>query len=363
MQTLTHIPKVILFLILCALCVPLAAQQKQVVAVMEPVAASPSVTNMNKGQVRGAMEDFLTKSKRYRVVDRGRADLVFEELHLQRTNAMIDPSTAKAIGKHLAADIVCVSEIAKDEGYTNINISLINVETGVVAKSGSETVLGDGPAVIRKATEKIASRITGIQTDEERAAQSALRGLMTFGFYASAGIPMGDFAGMEYPPTTHFPVTQSEGYKPGFGGRFTMTFPLFFRHLALRAGAGFMVNGGSNTAPGYSNLDLNYIAFGASGELQVFFDEAYRHRGTYLFGGATFNSETFQESSDGFTDNVRKMRPGATAGIGHTFASAQRRAGGWTMELAYHTTLSAKDTSIGEPVSADYVRLSAGFVF
>jgi len=363
MRTLSHIPKAILLAALCAFCAPLAAQQKQVVAVMEPVAVSANVTNMNKGQVRGAMEDFLTRSKRYRVVDRARADLVFEELHLQRTNAMIDPSTAKAIGKHLSADFVCVSEIAKEEGYTNINISLINVETGVVAKSGSDTVLGDGPAVIRKATEKIASRITGIQTDEERATQSALRGLMTFGFYASSGIPMGDFAGVEFPATIHFPVAQSEGYNPGFGGRFTMTFPLFFKHLALRAGAGFMVNSGSNTAPGYSNVDLNYIAFGASGEVQIFFNESYRHRGTYVFGGATFNSETFQESSDGFTDNVRKMRLGGTAGIGHTFASAQRKAGGWTLELAFHTTLSAKDTSIGDPVSADYVRLSAGFVF
>ncbi len=95
------IPKAILLALICAVCAPLAAQQrKPVVAVMEPVAGSHSVTSLNRGQVRGAMEDFLTRSRGYRVVDRRRADQVFGELNLQRTSGMIDPNTAKEIGRH-----------------------------------------------------------------------------------------------------------------------------------------------------------------------------------------------------------------------------------------------------------------------
>jgi len=361
MHPLSLIPKAILLALICALCAPLSAQQrKPVVAVLEPVVGSHNVTSLNRGQVRGAMEDFLTRSRGYRVVDRRRADQVFGELNLQRTSAMIDPTTAKEIGKHLSADFVCVSELIKEEGYTNINISLINVVTGVVQKSGSETVYGDSPATIRAATEKIASRITGAKTDEQIATQSAQRRNVTFGMYANVGIPMGEFGGVEYPAVAGMPVPQTEGYDPGFGARFTMTFPLLFRYMGFRAGASFAFNTGANTAPGYSNESLTYMAFGASGELQFFFDESYRHRGTYLFGGAAFNNETFTRS--GVSQVERKMRLGGTAGLGHSF-TATNGGGGWTLELAYHTTLSGKDSTTGGSVSADYIRLGVGYVF
>jgi len=363
MSRLTLIPRAILLAAVCLFCAPLLSQQgRPVVAVMEPVAGSHNVTSLNKGQVRGAMEDFLTRSRNWRVVDRRRADQVFGELNLQRTSAMIDPNTAKEIGKHLSADYVCVSELIKEEGYTNINISLINVVTGVVQKSGSETVYGDSPAAIRAATEKIASRITGLQTDEQRATQRAMRRNVTFGLYANVGVPMGEFGGVEIPPVSGMPVTQTEGYNAGFGARFTMTFPLLFRYMGLRAGAGFAYNGGTNTAPGYSDIELTYLAIGASGELQVFFDESYRHRGTYLFGGATANNETFIRIDGGRTDTNRKMRLGATAGLGHSF-TARNGGGGWTLELAYHTTLTGKDTINGDILAADYLRLGVGYVF
>ena len=76
---------------------------------------------------------------------------------------MIDSSTAKAIGKHLGADFVCTSELIKEEGYTSINISLINAETGVVAASGSRLIEGENPGVIAKATEEIASGMLGVK--------------------------------------------------------------------------------------------------------------------------------------------------------------------------------------------------------
>jgi hypothetical protein len=357
-----HIPKAILVAAICAFCAPLASQQGQrVVVVLEPVAGSASVTDLNRGQVRGAMEEFLTRSRDYRVIDRARADQVFGELSLQRTSLMIDANTAKAIGRHLSADLVCASEITKDEGHTNINISLIDVETGVVARSGSETVQGDDPAAIRAATERIAARVTGTKTNEQIATQRALRRNVAFGLYAGVGVPVGDFGGVDVPAIpSDLPVPQTQGYDPGVTARLTMTFPLFSRFLAFRAGAGFAYNGGTNTAYGYPDLGLGYLAVGAGGELQVFFDESFKHRGTYVFGGAAVNNETFSESDTSHT--VKKTRLGATVGLGHTF-SPKAGKGGWTIELAYHATLSGKDTNAGDPIAADYIRLGVGYVF
>jgi len=360
MRGFTQISKAVLLAAACALSAPLAAQQrKPVVAVLEPAGTA---TAGNKLSVTGALEDFLRESKRYTVVDRKHTSQILGELQHQRT-ATIDPKTAKAMGKQLGANVLCVSEMQKDEGYTVINISLINVETGVVERSGSDTVIGNNPKVVRDTTVNIAAKMMGMKTYEQVAIQKALRRSVTFGLYASAGIPMGEFAGVDYPATPQFTVPQTEGYNPGFGARFTMTFPLLFRYVGLRAAGGFMLNSGYNTAAGYADVDLTYLAIGASAELQIFFDESYRHRGTYLFGGGTINGEMFQRD-DGFTDTYRKTRAGWTAGLGHTFPAKKGR-GGWTLELAYHATLQSNDETgaADTDVAANYLRLSAGYVF
>jgi hypothetical protein len=146
---------------ICAFCAPPASQKKQMmVAVLEP---SGDAGRMNKSTLRGTIEQFVTNSKGYRVVDRARADQVFNELSMQRESAMIDPATAKAIGKHLGADLVCASEIIKEEGCANINVSLINVETGVVSASGSKLVVGDDPKAIADAATEIASAMLRVK--------------------------------------------------------------------------------------------------------------------------------------------------------------------------------------------------------
>jgi hypothetical protein len=153
--------KAILLASLCFAPAPLASQKKQmVVAIMEP---SGDAGRMNKSTLRGTIEQFVTSSKGYRVVDRARADQVFGELSLQRENMMIDPATAKSIGKHLGAGLVCGSEIIKEEGYANINVSLIDVETGVVQASGSRLVTGDDPKAIADAATEIASAMLRVK--------------------------------------------------------------------------------------------------------------------------------------------------------------------------------------------------------
>jgi TolB-like protein len=161
MISIRAIARTVLLASLCSAHVPLASQKKQmVVAIMEP---SGDAGRMNKSTLRGTIEQFVTNSKGYRVVDRARADQVFGELSLQRENAMVDPATAKAIGKHLGADFVCASEIIKEEGYANINVSLINVETGVVSESGSRLVVGDDPKAIADAATEIASAMLRVK--------------------------------------------------------------------------------------------------------------------------------------------------------------------------------------------------------
>ena len=368
MNKLIYISKIILFAVFCSLCSHLAAQQ--VVAILEPV-AGPGVAPISINAVWSTMFDFLTESKSYTVVDRSRSKLVLNELHLQENSPMNvnNRDTATAIGNRLNANIICVSEITQGMGQTNIRIHLIDLKTNVIPRSASGTVRSIDPTVIADTVDTLMSRITGLEGKLQRAKREELRAEnkekrsnRAFGIYVSGGLPIGEFGTMEFPPTSEFPVVQSEGHDFGYGGRITLTFPLYFKLLGIRLGGGFIMNNGANTAPGYDTIDLTYTAISASGELQIFFGDSRLHQGTYLFGGATINQESFGRSSDGFTDTYRKMRLGGTAGIGHTF-SKKDGAGGWTLEVAYHTTLASKDVNIGEAVAVDYVRFSIGVVF
>jgi curli biogenesis system outer membrane secretion channel CsgG len=116
------------------------------------------VSTLNKESVRGTLEQHITKSREYKVVDRSRTNEVLREHSFQR-NGMVDNNSAKAIGKLLGAKLVCVAEILKQEGYTNINISIIDVETGEVENSGTRLFEGDTPMEIKRTTEEIASEI------------------------------------------------------------------------------------------------------------------------------------------------------------------------------------------------------------
>ena len=190
----------------------------------------------------------------------------------------------------------------------------------------------------------------------------------SLGVAVDFGIPMGEFSETKFAPSPGATATETEGYDPGFGLRGTISFP-FAKKLALRAGLGVLSNKGTLASPGYENIFLRHTATSLSGELQIFFDNAYEHEGLYLMGGISANFERFEQSYDKsawdteaekrLLKDTKETRMGATIGMGYTFGSG----GGPTLEIAYHATLSAKDVADPGTIAANYLRLSVGFVF
>jgi hypothetical protein len=190
-----------------------------------------------------------------------------------------------------------------------------------------------------------------------------------FGLALNLGVPLGEFRESSY-WTPDVDSKQIEGYDIGGGVSFTMSFPLQ-RNLAFRLGLGGMSTKGTNTAYGYDTIYLKHRMFSLGGEFQLFFDDAYRHRGTYIIAGVHGNFERFERSFDDFdsewydpyyseADVSRKTRLGGTLGIGHTFYGSGLN---FTTELTYHSTLSDKDFDRGEPVAANFLKVSFGLVF
>lgn len=192
-----------------------------------------------------------------------------------------------------------------------------------------------------------------------------------FGLSFDLGIPVGEFLEKKYAPTFDVPVQQIEGYDIGYGGRFTMSFPVQ-KHIAFCAGLGAMFTKGTNTASGFDTIYLKHQAYSLTAELQVFFRDAYRNQGTYLFGGIAGNLERFSRSFvedsryygwyDSEVDVERKSRLGGFVGIGHSFYYG----GGdpsFKLELSYNFTASNSDYKRGEPIAVDFCKISFGVTF
>ncbi len=205
-------------------------------------------------------------------------------------------------------------------------------------------------------------------------AWGATSGLMAqephVGFGINLGFPTGDFRSKSYPPTTTVLATQTDGYDLGLGGQFTVSFPVD-PTFAMRMNFNGMSTNGTNTASGYSDLHLRHELFAIGGDMQIFLEGgAYRHKGTYLFVGASADFERFDRSnSDNFynwwgdtaTDTTRKSRLGGTFGLGHSFGYG----GGphFNLEISFHKTLTGNDLMKKEPPSTDFMKTSFGWVF
>jgi len=196
-------------------------------------------------------------------------------------------------------------------------------------------------------------------------ALQAQSGHPRFGFALNLAFPTGEFRTKTYPATHDITVPQVEGYDVGLGGQFTISFPLQ-QGVAMRLNFGGQATNGSNTAPPYEKINLQHSIFSVGGEMQFFLNgSAARHQGSYFLFGPSADFERFDRSrfDDVDTDpeyTERKSRLGGTIGFGHTFGY---QAGRFTLEVGYHKTLSGHDAAKGEPPSADFMKVSLGWVF
>lgn len=189
------------------------------------------------------------------------------------------------------------------------------------------------------------------------------------GFGINLGFPTGDFRSKTYPPTGDVLTEQTDGHDVGIGGQMTVSFPID-PTFAIRLNFNAMSTSGTNTATGYKDLTLKHELFGIGGEMQFFLNAgALRHRGTFLLLGASADFERFDRSDsttwdwwgDTSTNTTRKSRLAGTAGIGHSFGY-----GGGTrfnLEVTFHKTLTGNDIARKEPPSADFMKVSFGWVF
>jgi len=214
---------------------------------------------------------------------------------------------------------------------------------------------------------RVASRLALVPALFLAAAGALCAQSPNWGLGLSIVAPTGDFREKVYPPTADLGVQQIEGYDIGLGGQITVSMPVG-TNLAFRFGMLGMGTEGTNTAAGCDTLILSHTLFSLTGEVQLFFDNAYWHRGFYIAAGVSADFERFESKYD-YTDSWgdpiyfdirRKSRLGGSLGVGHTFKGSGLN---FTLEAVYHKTLNGNDPLRLEPPGADFLRIGFGIVF
>lgn len=92
------------------------------------------IMGRNKAVAKYVQEDVTTalvNSGQFNVVERLKLKSVLEELELSQTG-MIDPNSAKQVGKLLGADVILTGTLAATGEEWNVNLRIVNTEKGLI---------------------------------------------------------------------------------------------------------------------------------------------------------------------------------------------------------------------------------------
>lgn len=126
-----HMTKAVALALACMFCgAPLTPQEKKspVVAVLEPTG---NETKLVKATMRGIIESAVSKSRKYKVLNRLDSGLAGLEKAFAEKDGAISDDGARAIAKRLGADYMCASDVYKEGGQIKMTIAMLNVATGV----------------------------------------------------------------------------------------------------------------------------------------------------------------------------------------------------------------------------------------
>ncbi len=155
--------KIFTIIVLLALSLTVATQEKKTVAVLDPICRDNSVNMFYQQMVRGSMESAVTASNEYEAYDRSAFDQIQKEQAFQRTGAVND-SQIKKMGELAGVDYVLVSEVSAYEGYLSAIVKILNVTTGKYDKSKND-YMQLNPESVNKKCNEMALSLFGIGSD------------------------------------------------------------------------------------------------------------------------------------------------------------------------------------------------------
>ena len=157
---------VLLILVTCFIQVSFSQTN---VAVIEPIVEDGVVSTIEKAILRSKLMSSITnKEVGYEAFSRADIDAIMREQNFQYSG-IVDDATRLKLGSLGGVDCLCISKLAEGGGYLNIEVYLVNVQTGRIENTANKLILKDIPSLESAAVE-LGKQLVGLDVLEQQRA-------------------------------------------------------------------------------------------------------------------------------------------------------------------------------------------------
>ena len=114
-----------------------------------------------------ALRNYLLNTGAFRVMERGKMDLILKEQGFQQSGACTDQACLVEMGQLLGVDHLITGSIGKVGGTYSTNIRMININTGEIVRTANKFYKGEIDGLLTKIIPEIAQEFASV---EEKAA-------------------------------------------------------------------------------------------------------------------------------------------------------------------------------------------------
>jgi TolB-like protein len=117
-----------------------------------------------------ALSNYLANTSKFRVMERGRMDLILKEQGFQQSGACNDAACIVEMGQLLGVDHMVTGSIGKVGQTFSMNLRVINVATGEIVRSLNRYYKGEIDGILTEILPNVASELAGDKAEEKTTA-------------------------------------------------------------------------------------------------------------------------------------------------------------------------------------------------
>ena len=153
------------FLLICFFI--LVDAQVKKVAVLEPIVEDGEISAIYKSVLRSKLMNSISdEAVNYEAFTRSDVDAIMREQHFQNSG-IVNDETRIRLGNLGGVDYICISKLAEGSGYINIDIMLVDVQSGKV-ESVANKLISNNLKELEEAALELGKKLVGLDRIEQQ---------------------------------------------------------------------------------------------------------------------------------------------------------------------------------------------------
>ena len=162
-----------IFLSLCCLSA-IAQTEVKKVAIIEPMVEDGEISTIYKAVLRSKLLNSISNEEvGYEAFTRTDVDAIMREQQFQNSG-IVDDNTRIRLGNLGGVDCICISKLAEGAGYINIDIMLVDVQSGKVESAANKLIENNIEQLEQTAVE-LGKKLVGLDLIEQQRAEEQER--------------------------------------------------------------------------------------------------------------------------------------------------------------------------------------------